>query len=87
MHVCGSLAAHWYYQSLGDGNDLAPVVNMKSDIDLSAGDIIDGTASIEAVGLDVFDYVRQVASGDVLGKAEENKHREFQVWAEQSVSL
>ena len=60
---------------------------MKSDIDLSAGDIIDGTASIDQVGLDVFEYVRRVASGEILGKSEETKHREFQVWAEQSVSL
>jgi hypothetical protein len=35
----------------------------------------------------VFDHVRRVASGEVLAKAEETKHREFGVWAEQSVSL
>jgi altronate hydrolase len=29
----------------------------------------------------------RVASGQVPAKAEENKHREFQVWAEQTVSL
>jgi len=79
------------------GNAIAPVLKlasntaifdrMKSDLDMSAGDIIDGTASIDTVGLDVFEYVRRVASGEVLGKSEENKHREFQVWAEQSVSL
>ncbi len=79
------------------GNAIAPVVKlasnntmyerMKSDIDLSAGDVIDGTASIDQVGLDVLEYVRRVASGEVIGKSEENKHREFQVWAEQSVSL
>ena len=33
------------------------------------------------------DYVRQVASGDVQAKAEILKHREFQFWAEQTVSL
>lgn len=79
------------------GNAIAPVLKlasnntiferMRSDLDMSAGDIIDGTASIDEVGLDVFDYVRRVASGEILGKSEENKHREFQVWAEQSVSL
>jgi altronate hydrolase len=79
------------------GNAIAPVIKlasnnaifqrMHSDLDLSAGDIIDGTASIDEVGLDVFEYVCRVASGEVLAKAEENKHREFQVWAEQSVSL
>jgi hypothetical protein len=31
--------------------------------------------------------VRQVASGERLAKAEEHKHREFQFWAEQAVSL
>ena len=79
------------------GNAIAPVLKlasnntiyerMHSDLDMSAGGIIEGTASIDEVGLDVFDYVRRVASGEVLAKAEENKHREFQVWAEQSVSL
>lgn len=79
------------------GNAIAPVLKlasnntiferMKGDLDLSAGDIIDGTASIDDVGLEVFEYVRRVASGEILGKSEENKHREFQVWAEQSVSL
>ena len=60
---------------------------MKSDLDMSAGDVIDGTRSIDEVGLEVFEHVRRVASGEMLGKSEENKHREFQVWAEQSVSL
>ena len=79
------------------GNAIAPVLKlasnntvfqrMKSDLDMSAGDIIDGRASIDDVGLEVFEYVRRVASGEIQGKAEENKHREFQVWAEQSVSL
>jgi altronate hydrolase len=54
---------------------------------MSAGDVIDGTRSIDEVGLEVFEHVRRVASGEMLGKSEENKHREFQVWAEQSVSL
>jgi hypothetical protein len=31
--------------------------------------------------------VLRCASGDVLARAEEQKHREFQLWAEQSVSL
>ncbi len=79
------------------GNAIAPVLKlasnnaiferMKNDIDMSAGDVIDGTATIDEVGLGVFEHVRRVASGEILGKSEENKHREFQVWAEQSVSL
>ena len=79
------------------GNAIAPVVKLASnttvyqrmsrDLDLSAGGIIDGTETIDQVGERVFEHVRRVASGEVLAKAEETKHREFGVWAEQSVSL
>ena len=79
------------------GNAIAPIVKlasntpvfkrMSSDMDLSAGGIIDGTESIEQVGERVFDHVIRVASGEVLAKAEETKHREFEIWGEQSVSL
>jgi altronate dehydratase len=60
---------------------------MSRDLDLSAGGIIDGTDTIEDIGSRVFEHVIRVASGEVLAKAEESKHREFQIWAEQSVSL
>jgi len=79
------------------GNAIAPVVKlasntaiferMRGDLDLSAGGIVDGTATIDEVGLEVFEYCRRVASGEILSRSEENKHREFQGWAEQSVSL
>jgi altronate hydrolase len=79
------------------GNAIAPVIKLASntpvfermsrDLDLSAGGIIDGTESIDEVGARVFEHIRRVASGDVLAKAEEHKHREFQFWAEQTVSL
>lgn len=79
------------------GNAIAPVVKLASntaihermqhDLDLSAGGIIDGTSSIEETGLEVFAHVRRVASGEVRACAEDNQHREFQIWAEQSVSL
>jgi altronate hydrolase len=79
------------------GNAIAPIVKltsntpvferMKRDMDLSAGGIIDGTESIEQVGVRVLDHVVRVASGDVLARAEETKHREFEIWGEQSVSL
>lgn len=78
------------------GNAIAPVVKLASntpifermggDIDLSAGGVIDGTETIDAVGRRVFDHVRAVASGE-RAKAEESGHREFQFWAEQAVSL
>jgi altronate hydrolase len=79
------------------GNAIAPVIKLASnngvfermskDIDISAGNIIEGTESIPEVGARVFEHLRQVASGDVAAKAEILKHREFQFWAEQTVSL
>jgi altronate hydrolase len=79
------------------GNAIAPVVKLASnsqvfermsrDLDLSAGGVIDGTETIQEVGRRVLDHVIRVASGEVLAHAERTKHREFQVWAEQSVSL
>jgi altronate dehydratase len=79
------------------GNAIAPVVKLASntpvfermsrDLDLSAGGVIDGTETIDEVGARVFEHVIRVASGESPAKAEESKHREFQIWAEQSVSL
>jgi altronate hydrolase len=79
------------------GNAITPVIKLASntpvfermsrDLDLSAGGVIDGTETIDEVGQRVFEHVRQVASGEVQAKAEEHKHREFQFWAEQTVSL
>jgi altronate dehydratase len=79
------------------GNAIAPVIKlasnspvfarMSNDLDLSAGGVIDGVESIDEVGARVFEHVRQVAGGDVPAKAEVHKHREFQFWAEQTVSL
>jgi len=79
------------------GNAIAPVIKLASnspifermsrDLDLSAGTVIDGTETIDEVGQRVFDHIKNVASGDVRAKAELHKHREFQVWAEQGISL
>ena len=78
------------------GNAIAPVIKlasntpiferMRNDLDLSAGGVIDGTETIDEVGRRVFDEICRVAGG-VPAKAEEHKHREFQFWAEQTVSL
>jgi altronate hydrolase len=78
------------------GNAIAPVIKlasntpvferMSNDLDLSAGGVIDGTETIDEVGQRVFDHIVAVADG-VQAKAEEHKHREFQFWAEQTVSL
>ncbi|HEY0320558.1 MAG TPA: altronate dehydratase family protein [Pyrinomonadaceae bacterium] len=79
------------------GNAIAPVIKLASnsrvfermsrDLDLSAGGVVDGTETIDEVGARVFEHVRRVAGGEVPAKAEEHKHREFQFWAEQTVSL
>ena len=79
------------------GNAIAPVIKLASndeifrrmsrDLDLSAGGVIEGTETIDEVGARVFEHVRRVAGGEVPALAEEHKHREFQFWAEQTVSL
>jgi altronate hydrolase len=79
------------------GNAIAPVIKLASntpvfermshDLDLSAGGVIDGVETIDEVGARVFEHLRRVSSGETLAKAEELKHREFQFWAEQTVSL
>lgn len=79
------------------GNAITPVIKLASnnrvfekmslDLDISAGNVIEGTESITDVGSRLFEHVRQVASGEIQAKAEILKHREFQFWAEQTVSL
>jgi altronate hydrolase len=78
------------------GNAIAPVIKlasntpvferMSNDLDLNAGGVIDGTETIDEVGQRVFHHVVEVANG-LQAKAEIHKHREFQFWAEQTVSL
>lgn len=79
------------------GNAVAPVLKLTSndavfermphDMDLSAGGVIAGTETIEEVGARVFEHVLRTASGEVRALAEENGHREFQVWAADGISL
>lgn len=79
------------------GNAIAPVIKLASntqvfdrmsrDIDLSAGGVIDGTETIDEVGARVFEHLQRVASGTTPARAEENHHREFEIWAEQAVPL
>jgi len=78
------------------GNAIAPVVKiasnmavferMKNDLDINAGLILDGEATIEEVGRQIFDELLKVASGKPC-KAELNGHREFQIWTVEGVSL
>ena len=79
------------------GNAIVPVIKLASnsaifrrmpgDLDLSAGGVIDGSETIDGVAGRLFDYIRQTAGGEIQTKAEQVKHREFQVWSEQAVSL
>ena len=79
------------------GNAIVPVIKLSSntslfermagDIDVNAGSVIDGTETIAQVGTRLFEHIRKVASGEIPAKAETLKHREFQFWAEQTVSL
>ena len=79
------------------GNAITPVIKLASnnrvfekmsqDLDISAGNVIEGTESIADVGTRLFEHMRRVASGEIHVKAEILKHREFQFWAEQTVSL
>ncbi len=78
------------------GNAIAPVIKiasntsifeqMSKDINLNAGGIIDGSETIDQVGSKIFESVVEVASGKQVW-AEINKHREFQIWGEQAISL
>ncbi len=79
------------------GNAIAPVIKLASnndvfrrmagDLDLSAGDILEGKATFAEVGAGVFDHICRVAGGEALAKAEVHKHREFQVWTQSAISL
>ncbi len=79
------------------GNAIAPVIKLASnndvfrrmagDLDLSAGDVVEGKATIAEVGAKVFDHICRVAGGEVMAKAEIHKHREFQVWTQSPISL
>lgn len=53
--------------------------NMSDCIDLNAGEIIDGTKTIEIVGQEVIEYMVEVAGGK-LTKAEENEQNDFSIW-------
>ena len=68
------------------GSALAPVIKIAAnpemydrlheDMDVNAGKIIDGTASLEDVGTEIYDQVISVAGG-TLTKSEDLGHREF----------
>ena len=52
---------------------------MTGNMDINAGRIADGEASIEEVGREIFEAVLRIASGERT-KAEELGHHEFAPW-------
>jgi altronate hydrolase len=78
------------------GNPVAPVIKISTNtalaqrmpdiIDIDAGPIISGEASIESIGETVLDYLLQIASGEVMTKAELNAQEDFIPW-KRGVSL
>lgn len=68
------------------GSAISPVIkvcanpetydNLADDMDINAGKIIKGEASVEQVGNEIFDLVKQVAQGQE-SKSEELGHQEF----------
>lgn len=71
------------------GNPVTPVIKiatntpmfrrMSDNMDINAGRIMDGEASIEDVGREIFNFALEVASGRRT-KAEQFGHREFVPW-------
>jgi len=78
------------------GNPIAPVIKLSTNtslaqrmtdiIDVDTGAIITGESMIEQMGEDILDLVIQVASGEVLTKAEEKNQEDFIPW-KRGVSL
>lgn len=72
------------------GNPIAPVLKLSTNttlfskmndiIDIDTGTIIEGTETIEQAGERILNYVIDVASGNVLAKAEASQHDDFIPW-------
>jgi altronate hydrolase len=79
------------------GNAIAPVFKiasntkifeqMRDDLDVNAGTVLDGTESVAQVGRRIFRDMVAIASGEKPALAEEWRHAEFQIWSEDGVAL
>jgi altronate hydrolase len=79
------------------GNAIAPVFKiasntpihelMSDDLDLNAGTILDGTESVEECGRRLYIEMLRIASGERPACAEQWRHVEFQIWADEAVAL
>ena len=78
------------------GNPICPVIKVSSNtvlaekmsdlIDINAGEVIDGTKTIEAMGEAILDYCIEVASGNIIPKAVQLNQDDFIPW-KKGVSL
>src|SRR5207248_6737850 len=78
------------------GNAVAPVFKiasntacfeqMREDIDVNAGTVVDGTEKVGDVGRRIYREIVRIAGGGGVC-AEQWRHCEFQIWLEQAVSL
>lgn len=78
------------------GNPIAPVIKISTNtalanrmpdiIDIDAGPIISGEATIEEMGEKILELVTQVASGEIQTKAEQKNQQDFIPW-KRGVSL
>ena len=78
------------------GNPIAPVVKVSSNshlaqkmsdiIDIDCGPVIEGKKSIEEIGDDILEYIIDVASGNILSKADALGQDDFIPW-KRGVSL
>jgi altronate hydrolase len=72
------------------GNPVAPVLKLSTNtalynkmtdiIDIDTGSIIEGNETIEAAGERIFNYIIDVANGNVKAKAEAGLHDDFIPW-------
>lgn len=79
------------------GNAIAPVFKIASntpiyermadDLDVNAGTILDGTESVEECGRRLYGEMVRIASGERPACAEQWRHVEFQIWADEAVAL
>jgi altronate hydrolase len=79
------------------GNAIAPVFKiasntkifeqMRDDLDVNAGTVLDGTESVAEVGRRIFIEMVRIASGEKPALAEEWRHTEFQIWSEDAIAL
>jgi altronate hydrolase len=79
------------------GNAIAPVFKiasntsvferMREDLDVNAGTVLDGSETVAEVGRRIFRMMVEIASGERLAWAEQWRHQEFQIWAEDGVAL